>query len=116
MGHAYREGDLGGCIKKRAAAGLGLFILSLSLGFFLFPGRFLLFTMRTTFIALALAAVVVAKSKTPLSQQLADSAISRAQGSLPAVKYETGVFQRSLEVCLFGLLLRVEFGIDGVVV
>ncbi|KAG9088651.1 hypothetical protein FRC07_012495, partial [Ceratobasidium sp. 392] len=49
----------------------------------------------TTAVLLAVAAVV--SSKVPLSQQLADSAISRAQASLPAARYETGVFQRALE-------------------
>jgi hypothetical protein len=57
--------------------------------------------MRSTFAALIVAGAATATAQTPLSVRLADSAISRSQASLPAVKYETGVFQRSLEVCLF---------------
>lgn len=54
--------------------------------------------MRSTFATLVLAAAVASAAETPLSQRLADSAMSRQQGALPNVRYETGVFQRSLEM------------------
>ncbi|KAG8748447.1 hypothetical protein FRC12_013839 [Ceratobasidium sp. 428] len=56
--------------------------------------------MRSTASVFLVAGIgaIGASAAVPLSQQLADSAMSRAQGSLPAVKYETGVFQRSLEM------------------
>ncbi|CAE6414744.1 unnamed protein product [Rhizoctonia solani] len=54
--------------------------------------------MRTTFTAVALAAAVASAAEIPLSQRLADSAMSRQQGALPNVRYETGVFQRALEM------------------
>ncbi|KAF8761448.1 Glycosyl Hydrolase Family 88 [Rhizoctonia solani] len=53
--------------------------------------------MRTTFATVALAAAAVSAAELPLSQRLADSAMSRQQGALPNVRYETGVFQRALE-------------------
>jgi hypothetical protein len=56
--------------------------------------------MRTTFATVALAAAAASAAELPLSQRLADSAMSRQQGALPNVRYETGVFQRALEVCL----------------
>lgn len=56
--------------------------------------------MRTIFASLALTAGFASAATTPLSQQLADSAMTRQQGALPNVRYETGVFQRGLQVCL----------------
>ncbi|CCO26630.1 hypothetical protein BN14_00659 [Rhizoctonia solani AG-1 IB] len=53
--------------------------------------------MRTTFATVALAAAAASAAELPLSQRLADSAMSRQQGALPNVRYETGVFQRALE-------------------
>ncbi|KAG9079513.1 hypothetical protein FS749_008459 [Ceratobasidium sp. UAMH 11750] len=54
--------------------------------------------MRSTGVVFLVVGAVAASPSVPLSQQLAESAISRAQASLPAVRYETGVFQRSLEM------------------
>ncbi|QRV76343.1 cell wall glycoside hydrolase YteR [Ceratobasidium sp. AG-Ba] len=52
----------------------------------------------TTAVFLVAGAIGASAAQAPLSQRMADSAIFRAQGSLPPVRYETGVFQRSLQL------------------